>query len=122
MMIRLNRKLKIFAALAALTSLGAPVAAHEWHDRDRYDDHDRRSYPQYDDYVHLRGSGVEDLDPWLRKAKSGRKFVIRVLGTNRVSERGAWIANREFARVRHDRDRDWDRGDRYSDRGRPWDN
>lgn len=109
---------KVAAAVATLSAIGAPAMAHDWHDRDRYDHGDRYSRnDRYDDDVRLRGPGVDDLDPWLRNAKGGREFVVEVLGTNRVSDRAAWYVNRQLAEKR-DRDHHWDRGDRYSDRRR----
>jgi hypothetical protein len=113
----------VAVAIAALAPIATPAMAQDWrygregydHRDDRYGrDYDRRR--GYDDDVRLRGPGVDNLDPWLRNAKRGRMFVVQVLGTHRVSERGAWIVNRELYRNRGGRDGHKDRGDRYGDR------
>ena len=81
-------------AATAVSALGAPAFARDWrHDRDRY--HHRDRYPDYDD-VRLRGPGVDDLNPWFRNARAGREYAANRAGTY-VTEREAWLLNREFA-------------------------
>lgn len=107
--------LKIAAAMSVLMGLGAPAMARDWqHDRSGYDYSDR-SY-QWDRHGRLRGDGVGNLHPYLRDTRQGRQFVVRLLGTGYVSNRGARIANREFYRSGH-RDRRWEgRRGGYDDR------
>lgn len=96
--------MKAAAVASALTAVAAPAMAHDWRDRDRYGyDRGDPSY-EWDRRGRLRGDGVGELHPYLRETWEGRQFVVRVLGTGHVSNRGARIANREFYRSgRHDR-------------------
>ena len=104
--------LKLAFAATAVTVLGAPAFADDgWRDRDdrgRYE-HRERHWDQGRDRgdIHLRGPGVDNLNPWFRNAKAGRRFAAERAGTH-ISDRDARMLNREF---RH-RDRDG-RDDRW---------
>lgn len=107
--------MKLAAAMGCLTAMASPAFADSWHHRDRHHDRrdsdwrdadrrnwDQRQYSRHaDDDVRLRGPGVEDLNPWFRNAKSGRRFAAERAGTH-ISGRDAWMLNREF----RSRDRD----------------
>lgn len=89
--------LKAVAAATAVTALNAPALARDWHDnRGRYEHRDWDQYGDSDDWdVRLRGSGVNDLHPWFRKAKAGRQFAAKRAGAS-ISEREARMLNREY--------------------------
>ena len=105
---------RALALAAALTTLAAPALA-----QDRFDWGGGRSGER--DYD-LRGAGVSQLLPELRRSARGRAFVMRNFdqnGDGRVSPREADAANRAFLRISEGRrDRfDWESRDiRHSDR------
>lgn len=104
--------LKFAVVAVAVTAFGAPAFARDWrHDRDdrgRHEYHDGyRDHDRDRDYrdIRLRGPGVDNLNPWFRNAKAGRRFAAERAGTH-ISNHDARMLNREF------RYRDGDGGDR----------
>jgi hypothetical protein len=104
---KMIRGMMLTAIVAATTvsTFSTPALAHDrdqergWYDRrdNRYDDRDERRDRDQDD-VRLRGPGVSDLHPWFRNAQSGRLFAARRAGSY-ISERDAWMLNREYSRL-----------------------